>query len=366
LRIAIFCRSLTGVLGGMEKQLLGIAKGFLEEGHEVYVITLDNGKIKPFFEFDPRLKFLSINIGNSLIKASLTQRVKRQKRVFHLLKKNHICVAICFMTGAFWYSVLPARLLRIPVVLAERNGPSIYYKTRIRKIRWIVFLSMNLSNVITVQFDSFVKKYPIYLRKKVRVISNEIPILDNISQSKSKNLRYLFAGRFTNQKQVRELIYAFVKFHQEYPNSELTLFGEGELHKEIQLYLERGQFKNFIKIKSPTTLIASAFNDSDVLIAPSLWEGFPNIVAESLASGLPVGGFNDCEGVRDLVVNGNNGWLIERTHPIQSLVLLLKIIYADQNKLSYLSINAKASVIKFQTNESYKKWNKLIYNLAKK
>jgi glycosyltransferase involved in cell wall biosynthesis len=102
------------------------------------------------------------------------------------------------------------------------------------------------------------------------------------------------------------------------------------------------------------------------LIAPSLWEGFPNSVAEALAAGLPVGGFTDCEGVRDLVMSGRSGWLVNRSDPIASQVELLETIYLARDDIERYSQKARQSVLKYQGEEPNKNWNQLLENLVGK
>jgi glycosyltransferase involved in cell wall biosynthesis len=100
------------------------------------------------------------------------------------------------------------------------------------------------------------------------------------------------------------------------------------------------------------------------MVAPSLWEGFPNSVAEALAYGLPVGGFSDCEGVRDLIKHKENGWLISRTDPVNSQVVLLETIYQDRAHLSMFSETARLSVRKFQGEEPNDEWSQLTNKLV--
>ena len=85
LNIAIFTRGLSNVMGGMERQLLSIASGLIERGHDVIVISLDVEDAHPYFDSDSRIKFIGVSIGNSAIKASLKERLMRQKKVYKLL-----------------------------------------------------------------------------------------------------------------------------------------------------------------------------------------------------------------------------------------------------------------------------------------
>ena len=50
-QVAILTRTLNGVVGGVEKMVLSLAKGLTEEGHKVTVISLDSLDSKAYFEW---------------------------------------------------------------------------------------------------------------------------------------------------------------------------------------------------------------------------------------------------------------------------------------------------------------------------
>jgi GalNAc-alpha-(1->4)-GalNAc-alpha-(1->3)-diNAcBac-PP-undecaprenol alpha-1,4-N-acetyl-D-galactosaminyltransferase len=353
-------------MGGMERQLLSIATGFLDRGHIVTVITLDSAPAEPFFESDPRIVYESISIGDSQIKATFQERIQRQKRIFEILDENEIDVVVAFMTGSFWFAAIPAKLRRIPIILAERNGPSIYTRTRVRKIRHLIFVSMLLANAITVQFEAYKGSYPFYLRKRIVPIPNRISVFGEKKKNSSRAFTYLFAGRLSNQKQINELVSAFIVFHRKYKDTQLEIYGKGEQASILEGLIKNNSAEGFITLHAPIKDISVAMSEADVLIAPSLWEGFPNSVAEALAHGVPAAGFTDCEGIRDLISNGRNGWLIKRDKPVESLVELLKIVYDSRAQLPIFSKLARNSVKPYQNEAPNDQWNRLIFALKQK
>lgn len=354
------------MMGGMERQLLSIASGYVDRGHEVTVISLDSGDLNPFFDTDPRLVFIGLSIGDSSKKASISQRYLRQKRVFELLGELESDLALTFMTGSFWFAAIPAKIRRVPIILAERNGPSIYTRTRVKRIRYFIFATMILANAITVQFESYRKGYPFFLRKKIIAIPNKIPSLPRVKPENKDLFTFLFAGRLSNQKQVNELALAFVEFNKEHQNTKLEIFGEGEQFPVLSEIIKNNKAESFIELHSPTKDITSALATANVMMAPSLWEGFPNSVAEALASGVPVGGFKDCEGVRDLIIHGENGWIIDRQEPIKSQIELLKSIYSSRDEMAQYSVSAERSVKQYQGEEPNEKWSYLATSLLLK
>jgi glycosyltransferase involved in cell wall biosynthesis len=364
MKIAIFTRKISNVMGGMERQLLSIADGFVKRGHDVCVITLDSEAPEPYFVINSAIRVIGLDVGDPSRKATLKERYKRQAKVFELLKENEIELSIAFMTGSFWYSAMPSRILSIPIILAERNGPSIYYRTRARKIRHLIYLSMIWSSAITIQFESFRSYYPFYLRGRIVAIPNMIPLFTQSPKVRELCLRYLYAGRLSNQKQIVQLVNAFVEFHKSHSDTSLSIYGEGELLPDIVEIIQQADASNYIFLNKPTKEITSALDVADVMIAPSLWEGFPNSVAEALAYGLPVGGFDDCEGVRDLIINGKNGWLIKRSIEVDPCYQLLRTIYTDRRSIEEKSKAAIESIKKYQGEDSNEMWSLIAKNLV--
>ena len=137
------------------------------------------------------------------------------------------------------------------------------------------------------------------------------------------------------------------------------------LEADILALIKQGELEDYISILPSIQNIEDALADSDVMLAPSLWEGFPNSVAEALAFGVPVAGFSDCEGVRDLIQNDVNGWILDRTDPVLSQLKLLEKIVSEQSKIVNYSSNAKLSMIRYQDETSLNLWSQTFSNLAR-
>lgn len=366
MKVGIFTRKIDGVMGGMEKQILLIASRLIESGHEVTVVSLDSRSPETFFARNSQIKFINVPGSNSDIKAPIKDKVVRQMRIFRVIREAQFDVVMSFSTGSLWYSVVPAKLNRAKVVLCERTGPSVYNLTRAKKYRRLIFLGMKLCDAIVVQMPSYIKSYPRILRNKIHVISNEVPVYQNVEnvRHKAKILTFGFVGRLCHQKQSLQLVQAFLAFNLKYGNSQLKLIGNGEQKGAISDFIEDQKAHDVIKVFDSIPDIVPLMKDVDVLIHPSLWEGFPNGVAEALALGIPVAGFDDCEGLRDLVSNGDNGWLITRHSEVDSIIDLLLLVQSDRAKFELMGETARRSVQRYTRELAIKNWQQLLVALS--
>ena len=94
-------------------------------------------------------------------------------------------------------------------------------------------------------------------------------------------------GRFSLQKNHRFLLNAFRSIKKIHPNSMLCLVGDGPLSEEIQgLAAEYGLTSSvfFAGLVKDTTPFYAAF---DIMLLPSLFEGWPVVGIEAQAEGLP-------------------------------------------------------------------------------
>ena len=137
-------------------------------------------------------------------------------------------------------------------------------------------------------------------RDKIRVQRTGIPLHEFPFRERTApsdgSWRLLQAGRLIEKKGFRTSLRAFAAFARKYPNSRLTIAGEGPLLAELRQLageLEITDRVVFAGFKSQPEL-RELFYDSHIFLHPSETgsdgnqEGVPNAMLEAMASGLPV------------------------------------------------------------------------------
>jgi len=134
-------------------------------------------------------------------------------------------------------------------------------------------------------------------------------------------------GRLTEQKGYIYLIEAASKVISVLPNTKFLIIGEGPLKHYLQEYAEALGVSNSFIFVGPRVDMAPLYSSMDLFVLPSLWEGLPTVILESMACGIPVIA-TDIPGTRELVRQGHTGWLVK---PKNSKALAEAIIYALQH-----------------------------------
>lgn len=136
--------------------------------------------------------------------------------------------------------------------------------------------------------------------------------LSNVKKDDSK-FTFMFVGRIVGDKGINELIEAFTKLHDKYPQTRLNLVGkyEEKLDPLKQITIDRMN-------SNPAIVFAGAKYGDDLIkeylvadchIMPSYREGFPNTPIEAGALGLP-NIVTDINGSREIVINEENGLVV--------------------------------------------------------
>lgn len=125
-----------------------------------------------------------------------------------------------------------------------------------------------------------------------------------ITANNKRRLKLLFVGSLTQRKGIADL-FAVVKEFKNYV--ELTLVGT----KTNTCFALENALKEHSWIESlPHNEILQLMRESDVLVFPSLFEGFGLVITEAMSQGTPVITTERTAGP-DLINHNQNGWLIE-------------------------------------------------------
>jgi glycosyltransferase involved in cell wall biosynthesis len=348
------------VLGGLERQILDISENLSSRNHNVMVISLDSGELNSFYGIPEASKVVwrGLGIGSPNRKANLKEKIKRQIKLIKIIRDFDPDISVSFMIGAFIYSRLPHFICRKKLILSERNSPDIYRLTSANKYRYLYFFLMLFANRITVQFNSYRLKYPIFLRHKIISIPNSIVLKSNAQvYLKNEIPQFIYAGRFSFQKQLGKLIKIFVAYRNQGGKGELALYGDGEAKEEILELIKDLEATSYISINPPANDMNEVFKQATYNCLFSMWEGFPNSLAEGLKFGIPAIGFENCDGVSDMIVNNFNGWLLTDDGNYSRIGgELLKLDDINQKDFDKIIINCKASIAKYSDQVIFQKW----------
>lgn len=122
---------------------------------------------------------------------------------------------------------------------------------------------------------------------------------------------FVTVGRLVGDKGINEMVDAFVRLNNEYPSTRLILVGpeEKELDPLKPETLDKIAKCPSIEAVGSQRDVRPWFAASDVAILASYREGFPNVVIEAGAMGLPQI-VTDINGAREIIVDGKNGVIV--------------------------------------------------------
>ncbi|WP_298621960.1 glycosyltransferase family 1 protein [uncultured Zoogloea sp.] len=120
------------------------------------------------------------------------------------------------------------------------------------------------------------------------------------------DLAVLYVGRVAPEKNLALLEQAFVAVRARHPRARLVLVGDGPALPQL-----RARLPEAVCVGAQTgVLLAAHYASADLFVFPSLTETYGNVVAEALASGLPVVAYRDAA-AHELIDHRVHGWLAE-------------------------------------------------------
>lgn len=130
-------------------------------------------------------------------------------------------------------------------------------------------------------------------------------------QEEQAAFTFVFVGRLVGDKGINELIDAFSRLNKEHSATRLVLVGTEEeeidpIKPETKAEIDRNPAIDAVGQQSD---VRSFFATANALVFPSYREGFPNVVIEAGAMGLP-SIVTDINGSREIIIDGENGMII--------------------------------------------------------
>jgi glycosyltransferase involved in cell wall biosynthesis len=240
------------------------------------------------------------------------------------------------------------------------------YKLRYGTLQRLTNLAfLHLCDRITVQFKDYIGGYPASLRRRISVIGNPV----GAAQLRAKpaepgaNGRYtlLAAGRFDPlQKRFDHVVSAFATLAAQHPQWDLRLIGDGPQENQLRAMVSELGLQQRVSLEPTTPDVFEAYAAAHLFVIPSLWEGFPNGLAEAMSHGLPAVGYRGAQGIAQLIEDGITGWLADGLDDPQALARALSAAMGDAEERERRGEQARFAVAVYTPEAQYDCWARLI------
>lgn len=376
----IYCTHSTYNPGGMERVLLNKVT-YLSQlpGWEVAVVTTDQHQRPPFYPFPEKVRMTDLDINYSednekgawkKITGYLRKRKEHKRKLTALLLKEKPDIVV---------SLYPSESSFIPDIKdGSRKVLELHYCKFFRLqygrkglLGWIDKLRTRQDEQIVRRFDKFV-----VLTNEDRGYWGDLPNIEVIpnaamhvsdAYSDVMNKRVIAVGRLDYQKGFDRLIQAWelVQHTGKFTNWKLDIYGQGEWQEMLQQMIDKAELQNTVCLNRPTKQIGEEYVKSDMLVMSSNYEGFPMVMIEAMACGLPVVSFDYKCGPKDIIQTGINGLLVPNGD-IQALADAMMKVMEDEAYRKMLSLNARKVVDTYSEQAVMAQWIRLFTSITAK
>ena len=152
---------------------------------------------------------------------------------------------------------------------------------------------------------------------------------------------FVFVGRIVRDKGINELVAAFDRLHREHADCRLVLVGPSEDNLDPVSPATRSRIEqgDGIEAVGGQHEVRPFYAAADALVFPSYREGFPNVVIEAGAMGLP-SIVTDINGSREIIIEGENGVIIPSKDE-EALYLAMKRFVEHPDDVAAMAANAR-------------------------
>lgn len=193
----------------------------------------------------------------------------------------------------------------------------------------------------------------------------EIKSTCNSQQSDEFDFEYIIAvGRLAESKQFCKLIEAYLLSDLRFSNVHLVIVGAGPELENLEKLIQKTASSKHIHLVGQIDHLYALINQAKFLVQSSLFEGLPMVLIESLCCETPVIAFDCFSGPNEIIVNGENGILVENQN-FESLIVAINKMTFDEEFYYHCKSNSFNSIKKFDVNSVGLQWQKLILEIIR-
>ncbi len=387
----VYCLFGTYSTGGIERVTSVKANWLAEHGYEVYLVTTGHAGRSSYYPLHPSIKHIDLGLcydeAGELSRFTVYRRnypkYRRHREALEKLFADirpDIAVAAGWHEGSFLFQLKDgskkiiehhgwrhANVALYPVYLRELG-----HVTAVTRFKyWLRTLWGNLMTYKQGRYDRQFDRLVVLTEEDktycthcptTSVIPNPITTPSSEVSSLSDKV-ILTVGRLDNQKNFPELIDIWALIAKDYPDWKLRIVGEGYTDVKILKKVKEYGIEEQFELCPFTKEIQKHYLSASIYAMTSAFEGLPLVLVEAESMGLPLVSYACPCGPRDIIRDGQDGFLVEPGDKEAFAARLLQLI-EDEELRRRMGQAAKINSQRFSLDNVMKQWIDLFAELT--
>lgn len=367
--------------GGADRVVTEKANWLAEHGHEVAIVSDSQMGRELAFPLSPQVRLIDLAIdfgkeyGHVFIVRSIIylklMRVFRELLAKLLISERPDIVVttlgreISFLTKIkdgsrkIGEAHTTKQFIRNFHLLEQK---SLLFRYMTKYFRWRMDCQVSNLDALVVLTEQQISHWPTAVAKYA--IPNALPFYPN-EVSTCDNKRAIIVGRYTEAKGYDYMIEAWRIVHQKHSDWTIHTFAMGEDEEQVRAKIQSYGLQDTIIMNPPTDNIMEEYLKSSICVVSSVFEGFSMVLIEAMACGLPCVSFDCPYGPRNIIKDGEDGFLIEylNTHALADGICKL---IEDKELRKSMGRKGRENVLRFSREKVMQQWVDLFESLTKR
>ena len=343
--------------GGVARVLSVKANYLIENfGYKVNILTQNNGDSDLFYDFNPKIELHDI-ILNGNKTAYFFQYIKKLNKKIKLIKPDIIIVCD---NGLKAFTIPYILKTKIPIIF-ESHGSKLIEEKQKDKFQVLTKLKLLFKDYSANKFAKFVALSTESL-KEWNVINGIIipnPLWFKMNQfSDLKSKKVIAVSRHSYEKGLERLLLIWKKVVEKHPDWTLDIYGKYSEDLGLQKIAQSLNISKNVVFHEPVKNINDKYLEASFYVMTSYYEGFPMVLIEAMASGLPCIAYDCPCGPRAIINNNENGFLVENGN-LDSFIQKIELLIEDENLRIEMGKKSQKSSGKYNLEFIMQQWKLL-------
>jgi glycosyltransferase involved in cell wall biosynthesis len=351
--------------GGAERILTNMANYWADRGEDVTVLSLAEKFERPFYKLHDNVQRESLGLAKD--SADLFAALRNNAKIVAVLRSRIRSLrpdaVISFIERTNVRTLLAARGLKVPVVVAEMMDPTAYPLEPVW--RGLRALTYRTARRVVVQTPRAKEFFPPRLHPRISVIPNPVPSCSIAASQFARKAQAVAVGRLEYQKGFDLLLRAFARVSARHPQWRLVILGEGSRRSELERLRDRLGLRGRVEMPGRVKEPQEVLTQSSLFVLPSRYEGSPMALSEAMACGLAVIAADCRSGPREVIRDGVDGKLVP-SEDMTALADAMDELMGDEAARYRLSSRAPEVVERFGVEKVMGLWDALLLQIVKR